>query len=350
MKEKAGKTQRSPVAKRYLAVALYKKNKNYSMTGRMLGVKPDFVRLWVERDRTGDGLLADAPRSGRPRKFGAEKTKELCDLVADQGKQLYSALDYHNEAQEKGVSVKTFKRALRRGECRYAAPENERILTPAHISKRYAFAKKYHDGGPWRSCMFTDSTYIQNGVGRKRWVPKGVKNIRKHYKKPDKLHIYSAVTRKGRAKLYFATGTTGQAPWKKGKRGVTAVEYQAEVVEGLFIPASTYLFARGEKWSFVQDGAPAHTAKSTKKLVGTKIEGWIQDWPPNSCDLNPIENVWEELKRRLRGKNYATVEEFKAAARKAWDEIPQTLIQKNIDSMRRRLRAVVKAKGGNTKY
>ena len=42
---------------------------------------------------------------------------------------------------------------------------------------------------------------------------------------------------------------------------------------------------------FMQDGAPCHTARSIKEwFAGNDIE--VLDWVGQSCDLNPIENLW----------------------------------------------------------
>ena len=101
----------------------------------------------------------------------------------------------------------------------------------------------------------------------------------------------------------------------------------------------------------MQDGASAHTAVSTKLMLLRELRTqWIRDWPPNSADLNPIENVWALLKGALRGRTYETIDELIEAAKKAWSEIPQRHIQRCVGSMHCRLRACVRARGWHIRY
>lgn len=86
----------------------------------------------------------------------------------------------------------------------------------------------------------------------------------------------------------------------------------------------------------------------------------VTEWPPYSPDLNPIEHVWFRLKTNLekahptsQDKQY-TIEEVRILMEnvlpEAWSQIDKNYIDSLIDSMPRRCRAVVNAKGWYTKY
>ncbi|MFN9944487.1 MAG: transposase, partial [bacterium] len=72
--------------------------------------------------------------------------------------------------------------------------------------------------------------------------------------------------------------------------------------------------APGSAWVFQQDTDPTHRAaprivKAYNKAHGTSITV-LPDWPPNSPDLNPIENVWAIVQRKVNARGCSTFEEF----------------------------------------
>lgn len=69
-----------------------------------------------------------------------------------------------------------------------------------------------------------------------------------------------------------------------------------------------------------------------------------------SPDLNIIEQLWEELQRRLAGKRATNIVEKFIQLEEEWKKIPQSTIDALIDSMPRRCQAVIDAKGFATKY
>ena len=73
-------------------------------------------------------------------------------------------------------------------------------------------------------------------------------------------------------------------------------------------------------------------------------------WPPQSPDLNVIEHIWEYLNRNIPLDKRTTVPALFHLLEDYWQKIDKQYISKLIESIPRRLHAVIKAKGGPTKY
>ncbi len=108
------------------------------------------------------------------------------------------------------------------------------------------------------------------------------------------------------------------------------------------LPSADQLFKDAD-FIFQQDLAPAHTAKSTKSWLNDHGVG-VLDWPANSPDLNPIENLRGIVKRKMRNKRPKNADELKATVKETWASIPPQQCHKLITSMPHRIEAVIKAK------
>ncbi len=89
---------------------------------------------------------------------------------------------------------------------------------------------------------------------------------------------------------------------------VTAPVYQ-DILEHFMLPSADQFFKDAD-FIFQQDLAPAHTAKSTKSWLIDHGVG-VLDWPANSPDLKPIENIWSIVKRKIRNKRPKHADELK---------------------------------------
>ncbi len=96
--------------------------------------------------------------------------------------------------------------------------------------------------------------------------------------------------------IWGAMSSAGVGPLCFLKTNITALVYQ-EILEDFMLPSADQLFKDAD-FIFQQDLAPAHTAKSWLNDHGVGV----LDWPANSPDLNPIENIWGIVKRKMRNK------------------------------------------------
>ena len=104
---------------------------------------------------------------------------------------------------------------------------------------------------------------------------------------------------------------------------------------------------------FMQDSAPCHVSKMMKAwFAASSVD--VLEWVGSSPDLNPIENLWQRLKRMIRagGKPPGNLKELELAIKKAWREMSRDTeyLQRLCDSMPRRLAAVEEAGGAPTRY
>ena len=101
----------------------------------------------------------------------------------------------------------------------------------------------------------------------------------------------------------------------------------------------------------MHDGATPHTARiSMATLRQSAME--VRPWPSLIPDLNPIEHVWDYIRRHLNemDSRVQSLDELREAIHEVCRHMPQQYVRPLIHSMRRRVAAVIAADGGSTHY
>jgi transposase len=104
-----------------------------------------------------------------------------------------------------------------------------------------------------------------------------------------------------------------------------------------------------EQWWFLQDNAPQHKSLLVRTWL---FNNGIQcvDFPPYSPDLNPIENLWADLARRVEEFQCDSMEELQDIVAEEWKNTDKDLLRTLARSMPKRCQAVIDAKGDHTSF
>ena len=194
----------------------------------------------------------------------------------------------------------------------------------------------------WKICFSDDSTfkilakksqYVQICPGEK-YHPECVVQTVIH---PTKVMIWSAISRKGTGHLYMVQGMMKQDKCKQ------------MLMDRLF-PQVRDWFPNEESFVFMQDGPPCHTARSLKAFLHEQNKPQLF-WLGNLTDMNPIENVYELVKREM-ANDITSKQQLIVKLIKVWchNSKMQERVEECINSMPRRIKALIDAKGRTTKY
>ena len=227
------------------------------------------------------------------------------------------------------------KKQVSRAMCRL---QSKSVSKGSNGQKRIATGKKKTGGKlsfRMKSIFRTHSCRRTQKVWRRsheRFNPKCMKFSVKH---PLSVQAWGAISYYGKSQLKVVSGSMKSEKYQNDILG--DIKLQCECVA---FPSKEYIFQ--------QDKAPCHWSKSTLRYIPERGVN-VLDWPGNSPDLNPIEEVWNIMKKKS-GKLPNNRKRLWDNICNLWYSIPRETVMKLYDEMPSRVEAVCKAKGGSTMY
>lgn len=329
-------------------VTLYNAGHTVREISEYSGVKIRSVQRWLKRYReTGDAAILPVPRPrpGRPKVVSPRTVNILKRQVERSPRKNARQVKLENPRLLGDVSLRTVQRRLHDdvGVRRYKS-RRKPLVTLVQRGKRVAFARKYGgwDINRWRKVLWSDeSTFTVTG-NRAGYVyrrpgsdPLDPKYLAPTVKWPDSIMVWGCFS-------YFGVGELVVL-----NRNVTMNQYNYYELLNDNLPAA---FDKCKANYFMQDGAPCHTAKSVRKWLDDCCVDYFMDWPGNSPDINPIENLWGLIKKELEGCDTSSVKKLEAAVRQVWNDFPADKLHNLADSVPNRLREIIKHKGRPTRF
>ena len=119
-----------------------------------------------------------------------------------------------------------------------------------------------------------------------------------------------------------------------------------EILQQSMIPSLQKLDSRAV---FQHDNDPKHTSKMTIVLL-KRLRVKVMDWLSMSPDLNPIEHLWGILKQKVEVCKVSNICQLPDVVIEEWKSISVATCEALVNSMLRRVKAVLGNDGGHTKY
>ena len=185
--------------------------------------------------------------------------------------------------------------------------------------------------------IWTDKTTVQleshrRHSFRKKGEPAALKPRPKH---PIKLHVWAGISRKGPTSVAIF-------------EGIMDAEFYISLLRAHLLPCIREKFPDHHK--LMQDNDPKHTSKAAKQFFDMESVNWWKT-PPESPDMNPIENLWHELKEFIRREVRPTTKtELVAGIKQFWDTVDVAKCNKYINHLRKVVPKVISLDGAATGY
>ena len=280
------------------------------------------------------------PGSGRPRKTSERDDRRI---ARETKRDRFITLENIGSNLQLNVSVWTISRRLHEAGFHSYWAVKKPYISETNQRKRRIWCREHINWTveQWNRVLWSDeSPFVLRYNGRKRvwrmhnerYATECMQGTVKHDKK---INVWGCFADSGVGHLFRIHGILNQQKYRQ-----LLIHHMRPSVRTLF---------NGNNCIFQQDNDPKHTARTVKAYL-SRCPFQIMEWPSQSPDLNPIENLWSQLDRELSDRNPQSKHELFEVLQQGWSALSPQYLHSLVQSMPDRCRAVLKSGGKPTKY
>lgn len=322
---------------------------NQSLSSREISRRVGVSHSTVCKIRKANNPEAAVSRGGRPRIVTPQLQRLVIrEITSGQSSTAENVRKKLRENHKVDLSAETVRNVLRDAGMKGMPKQKKPKLSARHIKARLDFAQKHSSWtiDDWKRVIWSDETRVNRlGSDGRLWCWKkpGERLKRQHVKETLKfgggcLMVWGCMLHRG-------------VGWMCRIDGGMDAQLYTEILDSYVKQSAEYYDLNPDHMIFQQDNDPKHTSRLARQwLQDHNVE--LLDWPAQSPDLNPIEHLWDHLKRQLNGYEYQPkgMHELWERVETEWNNIPQDVCKILVESMPQRIEEVLKAKGGYTRY
>ncbi|CAF4160979.1 unnamed protein product [Rotaria sordida] len=333
-------TYHLPLHQRYEIIFLSEHNKGPRLGNKkvasLIRCDTKTVRYWRARwKETKD--LSNETKSGRPRITTAEEDEMIITELEESDYPTSVSISHSLKRKKVEISSRSVRRRLKEAGYQYYAPLSKPLLTMQHKNRRLKWAKLMQRQD-WDKVIFSDECTIRLGpVKQRRWQLKGHRTAFRSIKHPPKINVWACFARNGFGKIVCF------------KQNLTSKFCCEEIYGKALRQSARQLFGRDPDFELLEDNDPKHRSKQSKNW---KHEHGIKclPWPACSPDINPTENLWNILKIRVAMKKPNNIPSLIRLIKREWNKLPLEFCNNLVQSMEKRIEALILAYGDCTMY